>query len=702
MVRKKIDDHTLNVLEFGQVLETLASFASSSLGKDASAAIYPSVDTVWITNRIAETSELKTLLEKGIRVPLAGLRDIRPLLEQFGKKQTVFEPGELLEISDTLGSSGRCKRFFNELDPTDYAHLRTMGEKLDDFDVIVEEITRCIDADKTVRDNASEKLKQIRRQIGQLSNEIKRKFAAIVSAPQMRKALESDKFLMRHGRPVVAIKTDYRHYLHGTVLDRSNTGATLYVEPDALVEISNNLEDALFEEKKEVGRILWELTKVILDKQKDILTSLKALALIDLTYAKARFSIAYNMSPPEIVPDSFLKLRQARHPLLLRWVSQQKNIQPNQVLNEVVPIDIRLGEDFDLLLVTGPNAGGKTVMLKTTGLLILMTQSGMHIPAAPDSRVPIYKQVYADIGDEQSIQQNLSTFSAHMSRIVRILEGTNRRTLALLDELGAGTDPTEGAALAVAILDRLLVQKGHIIATTHLGQLKTYAYTTLRAQNASVQFDTETLKPTFQLLIGTPGSSNALSIAGRVGVPKPVIDRAQSMLTKETIDTTDLIKQVHVARQAAEQNRLETQATLDQIKRTQMLAAEQLAQAQQQAETLKRLADEEIDNSMRQVRQVAEDFAAQMQNAPKPWSQKANELLDKVSALADGTPLATRHAKFIETLRTGDTVYIIPFRRQAIVHRIHRKRRTIVLFIENKQVEVPFDDVAKPPRAGCE
>jgi DNA mismatch repair protein MutS2 len=367
-----------------------------------------------------------------------------------------------------------------------------------------------------------------------------------------------------------------------------------------------------------------------------------------------------------------------------------------------VPIDIRLGEDFDLLLVTGPNAGGKTVMLKTTGLLILMTQSGMHIPAAPDSRVPIYKQVYADIGDEQSIQQNLSTFSAHMSRIVRILEGTNRRTLALLDELGAGTDPTEGAALAVAILDRLLAQKGHIIATTHLGQLKTYAYTTLRAQNASVQFDTETLKPTFQLLIGTPGSSNALSIAGRVGVPKPVIDRAQSMLTKETIDTTDLIKQVHLARQAAEQNRSETQATLDQIKRTQMLAAEQLAQAQLQAETLKRLADEEIDNSMRQVRQVAEDFAAQMQNAPKPWSQKANELLDKVSALAAVTPLAARHAKFIETLRTGDTVYIIPFRRQAIVHRIHRKRRTIVLFIENKQVEVPFDDVAKPPRAGCE
>ncbi len=243
----------------------------------------------------------------------------------------------------------------------------------------------------------------------------------------MRKAIENENFLMRHGRPVVAVKAQYRNFVRGTVLDRSNTGATLFVEPDELVELSNDLEDAVFEEKKEVGRILFVLTKMILDQQEAILDSVKTLALVDLTYAKARFGIAYGMSPADVNADGSLHLREARHPLLLQLAARQKNCQVTQLTDEVVPIDVRLGDDFDLLLVTGPNTGGKTVVLKTIGLLTVMTQSGLHIPARAGSRVPVFRQVFADIGDEQSIQQSLSTFSAHMGQVVRILERDERR-----------------------------------------------------------------------------------------------------------------------------------------------------------------------------------------------------------------------------------------------------------------------------------
>ena len=696
MARKRIDDHTLDVLEFGQVRSVLASFASSKLGKDAAEALYPSLDADWIAKRIAETTELKRLLEQGIRVPLAGLRDIRTLLEHYGRKQTIFEPGQLLEISDTLRAGGHLKAFLGELDPTDFEHLRHMADKLENFDDIVVEVNRCIDGDEKVRDEASEKLKEIRRQIAHLTKRIQRGFAAIVARAEMRKAVENDRFMMRHGRPVVAMKVNYRHCLRGTVLDRSNSGATLFVEPDELVEPSNELEEAVYEEKKEVDRILRELTKAIVRERKAILASVKTLSLIDLTYAKARFSLAYGMAAPQSNPDGCLTLRRARHPLLLWWISEQKSCEVTEVMDEVVPIDVRLGDDFDLLLVTGPNAGGKTVMLKTTGLLILMAQSGVHIPARADSTVPVYRQVYADIGDEQSIQQSLSTFSAHMRQIVRILNRTNDGTLILLDELGAGTDPTEGAALAVALLDKMLAKGGRIIATSHLGQLKVYAYSTARAQNASVQFDLETLAPTYRLLMGTPGSSNALAIAGRLGIPKAVVGKAKSLLAKQADGSTELINQVQMTREASERNRLETQKVLDETKRVQKQASEELTQVREEGRRLKNQADEEIDNSMRQIRQVLDEFTTRMQNAPTTWKDPAIELSERVSALAASTPLAVRHARFVEALRAGDSVYVIPFKREAIIQRIRRKRRKVVLYMEGKQVEVAFDDICKP------
>lgn len=696
MAGKRIDEHTLRVLEFEEVTGILASYAASDLGKGAARGLYPSVDVRWAAARMAETTELTKVLDRGERVPMTGLKDIGPILREFGKKQTVFEPPELLEIADTLAASGTLRLFLMNLEPAESEHLRAMGEKLGDFEETVEEVRRCIGGDKRVRDEASEKLRDIRRKIAQVSENIHQRFMNIVASPALRKAIENENFLMRHGRPVIAIKSTHRHAIRGTVLDRSNTGATLYVEPDELVELSNELEDAVFEETKEVGRILWVLTKMVLDQQEAILDSVKMLALVDLTYAKARFSIAYGMSPPDLTAGASLHLRQARHPLLLQLVSRQKNCSVSQLTDEVVPIDVRLGDDFDLLLITGPNTGGKTVVLKTIGLLVAMAQSGLHIPARAGSRVSVFRQIYADIGDEQSIQQSLSTFSAHMRQVVKILERTNNGTLVLLDELGAGTDPIEGAVLATAILDKLMHAGGKVVATTHLGQLKSFAYSTPRAQNASVQFDTETLQPTYRLMIGTPGSSNAIVIAKRLGMPKDVVGQATALLATESDGTSELINQIQATREDAEQKRSAAQSILDEADATRSEAAERLRRVEEEGRQLRKQADREIDDSMQAIRRVIEEFATGMQNAPAAWSQKAKTLAERVTELASGTAMAQRHADFIAALRRGDNVYVVPFRREGIVERIRKSRQTVVVLVDSKEVEVPFREVLKP------
>jgi DNA mismatch repair protein MutS2 len=310
--------------------------------------------------------------------------------------------------------------------------------------------------------------------------------------------------------------------------------------------------------------------------------------------------------------------------------------------------------------------------------------------------VPIYRQIFADIGDEQSIQQSLSTFSAHMSQVVKILERTNDGTLVLLDELGAGTDPIEGAVLATAILEKLMQRGGKVVATTHLGQLKSFAYSTPRAQNASVQFDTETLKPTYRLMIGTPGSSNAIVIAKRLGMPKDVVGKASSLLATESDGTSELINQIQATREDAERKRSEAQSRLDEADAVRSEAAQRLQRIQDEGRRLHEEADREIDDSMQAVRRLAEEFAAEMQNAPSLWSQKAQGLAERVAELAAGTPLAQRHAEFIAALRRGDTVYVLAFRREGTVERVRKSRGTIVVFVDSKQVEVPFREIARP------
>lgn len=691
---KHIEEHTLKVLEFDAVRETLASFASSGLGRQAALAVYPSLDADWLNERLAETSQLKALLERNIRIPLAGLRDIRDTLKNIGARQTVFEPAQLLEIADTLAASGRLKMFFEqELADQPIPQLHALAQRLVDFADLVDRINASIAGDQTVRDEASPKLTDIRRQIAHVADQIQQRFQTIINDPLVRSAVEIDRFLTRNGRAVVALKATHRHQLKGVILDRSNSGATLYIEPYALTELSNALEDALSEEKNEITRILWQLTHQVLEQHHDIFIALRVLTQIDLAYAKARYSLAYHMNAPQISRDAFLRLVQARHPLLLRWATQQHDNSLPQALDAVVPIDVRLGDDFDMLIVTGPNTGGKTVTLKTIGLLVLMAQTGMHIPARADSQVPIFRQIYADIGDEQSIQQSLSTFSAHMGRIIHILARANQHSLVLLDELGAGTDPQEGATLAGAILDEFHHAHTRVVATTHLGRLKTYAYATPRVENACVRFDVKTLRPTYELLIGTPGASNALAIAQRLGMPRKIVQRAQTHLARHTDSSAALINQVQASRQAAERKRQKAHAILHAIQGMKIVAAERLARATEEANYLKQQAENEIDKSMRQVHKLVEDFVAEMHNAPKPFSDRAADLARDFAALAADAPLAQRQLAFAQNLTKGDTVYVESFKRTATVQRLRRNRQTLILVMDAKEVEVPFSDV---------
>ena len=531
-----MNQKSLRVLEWSKVREQVAAKASFSLSREAVEGLSPSTKLDEVVHQLTLTSEALRLLWKHGEAPFGGASDIRGVMSKV-RIGGILDPDQLLPIGDMLYCSAQLQRYLVE----EEGPIADLGASLVALPELRREIERCIDHDGYVKDAASPELGRVRSRMRTLANRIRERLDNLIHSADVQKILQDPIVTIRNGRYVVPVKSEYRSKFQGIVHDQSGSGATLFMEPAFAVELNNDLSVAAQEEQAEVQRILKRLSGLVAEEAEAILLNLETITTLDSVFARARYSREINGVEPVMNDQGVIKIRQARHPLLT---------------GNVVPIDVWLGEEFHVLVITGPNTGGKTVTLKTVGLFSVMAQAGLHIPASPGSELAVFQGIYADIGDEQSIEQSLSTFSSHMTTIVGILEQLKENSLVLLDELGAGTDPTEGAALATAILEYLRSRRIHTIATTHYSDLKSYAYTHEGVENASVEFDLKTLRPTYRLSIGIPGKSNAFAISRRLGLQEHIVNKAQSLLSAGHVQVEDIIGEMEANRRQAEQDRL--------------------------------------------------------------------------------------------------------------------------------------------------
>ncbi|MFW6034897.1 MAG: endonuclease MutS2 [Halothermotrichaceae bacterium] len=522
-----------NILELEKIKNEVKERAATIVAKEVIAGIKPVTDIDYVTECLAEVTAAKKLLKEYGEPPFGGIRDLRKILKKVDKA-VVISAKELMDILNTLESFKSLvryfKKIFNNIDPRtieNYFSLVTnKGKQIETLPKLERELKKCLDEYGEIKDNASSKLASLRKKIERIGNKIRDKMDSIVKSNRYQSMLQDNLITKRGDRFVVPVKSEYKNTFNGIVHDQSASGMTLFMEPLAIVKLNNKLRELKRKEEEEVYRILQELTGKVQQNIVKIKNNIKAVTTLDVIFAKAEYSRLVNGVATEINQNGIVKIKEGRHPLLKE---------------EAVPINIEVGDGFSSLVITGPNTGGKTVALKTLGLFILMTECGLHIPADLGTEISIFQQVYADIGDEQSIEQNLSTFSSHITRIKKFLKYADSDSLVLMDELGAGTDPKEGAALGISILERLRKNGVTTVVTTHYSQLKSYAYNQNGVENASVEFDIKTLQPTYKLLMGIPGGSNAFAIAKRLGIPADIVDDAHKLLSGDEIEIENII-----------------------------------------------------------------------------------------------------------------------------------------------------------------
>jgi DNA mismatch repair protein MutS2 len=570
-----MDTHTLELLEFDKVRHLLAGYAASALGKELAGQAEPSVDLNAINLEQNLVTEAVWALEMDQAPPLGGLRDVR-ILARRAAIGSMLTADQILEVAATLGATGDIYRYRTRLSER-CQRLIAFLTPIEDLGMMAKTITGCIDSRGHVLDMASPELTRIRQQLAEVDERVQNQIKRLLRDPELRRILRFPNATVSGEHYVLPVAVNHRHKLQGVVHRTSSTGETVYIEPAGVAHLSAERAIVKAEEDREIRRILRGLSAEVGRVARPLCFAIDLMARLDLITAKARFSRAFAMTSPALNNDGRLWLRQARHPLLEHFFRSEANGR------QVVPIDVRLGVSYNLLIITGPNTGGKTVALKTTGLLCLMAQSGMHIPAGEGSTVPVFHQILADIGDEQSLEQSLSTFSSHMSRIGTILGLADEESLVLLDELGAGTDPTEGAALGRAILDELDRIGCRAMVTTHLGDLKTYAFSNQHAENAAVEFDVETLRPTYHLCIGQFGMSNALKIARRLRLPRDLLRRARRYLHRRQRRSGGLA-QLQRAREETEKAREEALRAHHEADRQRDEYQQKMAQLQKEAD----------------------------------------------------------------------------------------------------------------------
>lgn len=671
------------VLEYPKILAQLAEHTSFSLGHELALRLRPSSRENVVGQRQQETTEARRLLDIKPGLSLGGVMNLRPLLKK-ARLRAALTPSELSDVQATLVSARSLRRSIAPLDQQ-FPLLAAKAEEIEAYSELPQEIGRAINERAEVVDDASPALARIRAEVKVTHEELLDRLERIVSSSANSHFLQEKLVTERHGRYVIPLKADFKGRIPGVVHDQSASGATLFVEPLATLELNNRWRQLQLEEEREVERVLKQLTARVAQEEESIARTLRVLAALDLAFAKAKYSMSIHGVQPELVPfrarrrkkgepsdrdfehpGSTIRLIQARHPLL----------SPA----EVMPIDVQITNDFFIVVITGPNTGGKTVSLKTVGLLALMAQAGLQIPALEGSALSVFRGIHADIGEEQSIEQSLSTFSSHMTKIVEILGRAYWKSLVLLDELGAGTDPVEGSALARAILSHLHQRRITTMVATHYSDLKVYAHATPGVQNASVEFDMQTLAPTYKLSIGLPGQSNALAIAARIGLPKKIVGQAARLLTPEDLEVESLLTDIKRARDEAVAANQAAEEARAQAERTKTELEEQLTSIEEDRRDILNRARQQARTELSQIRSQLHTIskALRSQVRPQQLAEAKAKVEDVKEAMQPPEPPLKLYPIDRDKLRLGQSVWVDEL----------RQKGEITAFLDADEVEI--------------
>ena len=652
-------EKVLKTLEYDKIRAMVAERTQCCTGRELAEAMEPVFTNGEAASQMALTAEAEKLLIRTGRSPAEGFPDLRGCLKRV-HAALYLSPGELLGVARCLKAIRLCKEALESAE--DCPLLGNLAQWLQAHRSIEEEIGRCIAGEEEISDGASPALLRIRRSMRIANDRVRERLGNMIRSATFQKYLQEPLVTIRNGRFVLPVKQEYRQNVPGLIHDQSGSGATLFIAPTAVVELGNEYKKLLGEEEEEIQRILSELTALCAPYSQDILEGLGILGQVDLAFAKARLGREMEGVQPEMDQQGFLRIIKGRHPLIPK--------------EQVVPIDVWLGEEFTTLIITGPNTGGKTVTLKTVGLFALMAQSGLFIPAQTGSRLPVFQAVYGDIGDEQSIEQSLSTFSSHMTNIVEILKQADAGSLVLLDELGAGTDPVEGAALAMSILEELHSRGCRTVATTHYSEIKAFALTRAGMENASMEFDVDRLCPTYRLFIGIPGKSNAFEISKRLGMEERLIEKAREYLKNEDVKFEDVISGAEAQRRQAEEERRLAAAERDATAKLREEMEKQRARLEGERETLRAKAREDSRRLVNETREEMEKLVAAIRAIPGLDQRAADRVIQR-----SRDALRKREADLAEPLekkpqdpgaapkqvRPGETVRILSLDQKATV-----------------------------------
>ncbi|MWV44179.1 endonuclease MutS2 [Paenibacillus sp. HJL G12] len=681
-----MDDKILHTLEYRKILNKCTSYAQTSMGKQVSENLKPDTDLESVKRRLQATDEAYTVDRLKGTPSFGGITDISGALKR-AKIGGTLSPHELLAVSNTTYGSRRIKRFITQMNEDEPLKLLSdISENISEQKTLEDAIKACISDEADVLDSASPGLAQIRRELRGGEVRIREKLDNMIRSSSVAKMLQDQLVTIRGDRFVIPVKAEYRSYFGGIVHDQSGSGATLFIEPESIVAMNNKLRETRMKEEREIEIILQKLTALVGDQADLLLFDLDLVGQLDFIFAKARLAHVMKATMPKMNDRGYLKLRKGRHPLI--------------ELDKVVPIDVELGNSYTSIIVTGPNTGGKTVTLKTIGLLSLMAMSGLFVPAEEGSQLCVFDAIYADIGDEQSIEQSLSTFSSHMTNIIRILKNMTPKSLVLLDEVGAGTDPAEGSALAISILEHIHQTGCRMVATTHYSELKAYAYERKAVINASMEFDVNTLSPTYRLLVGVPGRSNAFAIAERLGLPNKILDFARGEVNEEDQRVEHMIASLEENRLGAEVEREQAEKLRQEMEGLRSKHQQELEKLEQQRDRLIEKAQADAKEVIAKARREAEEIISDLRQLAKEEGASVKEhkliaarrMLDEAEPQQRKKSPAKSKTKTPRKIEAGDEVMVYSLNQKGSVVELAGSKEAVVQ-LGIMKMKVSLDDL---------